>query len=1214
MGTDAISKLLAKYRVLIPWWPFGLAILLVVILILNTPSAPYSGSESFVEGNQKPSRTSQTPTFIDTTLSSGLAFSHLQGDKKLTGLNETLGTGACAFDYDNDGWIDLFLVNGSGQTRFYGSQYWWHLPKGNALFRNLGNGKFENVTTKAGLKAQVWGMGCVSADLDNDGDSDLLVTTIGHNILYRNNGNGSFADVTTQSGIAGKRWSTSATVADYDGDGQLDIYIANYIDYRKGAYTYEPGSQFTGGTSQAFDPALYDAQANRLYRNLGGMQFEDTSRAANVENKHGRSLGVVWLDANDDTYPDLFVANDKGAPNELFVNQGNGKFIPAGAASRVSTALGSMGVSHGDTDNDGDIDVVVGSDTGHAPLLLINGESSESSTSGTNTQEIKFSDLARARGIGGEETIEYSGWSPGLHDFNNDGWLDLFMANGLATPDPDTGKIPQGQQKQLWINKRDGSYREVSRQAGAPLLDTQSARGASFADFDNDGDMDIYVAHNNGLGQFLVNSDKGNNWLGIKLVGTKSNRDAIGTKVTVHTAATKQQRTVSSGDGALSDSDRRLHFGLGATNKIERLEVRWPNGRIQTFDDIPISNYLLITEGDSDFALISTQKQSGINKPDFNLKISINDATKRGLYLEWLAASSGIESALPELETGLQDKDPAARYSVIELLKAHPHPGSLALLVRALTDESIKNRVAVVRAIRAYESETSIRWLLRMFRDPAAEVRIATADAFAFFYREEEAVVHRKYLAIPYLIRLLQDNDSEVRQAAARALGDAERYRGVQPLLAALGDPEASVRAEVARALGLIRERESIPALRKLVNEANQPPLVRAQGLIALKRLNYNNTDRLLRDLLSKSKNTRDLKPGLQTIKAIMNDEDDGIVFNRKQLIDVIALRVQKLQAEKVYSPLSIEIIDTLAASHSLEAVRPLQPYTRHPDAAVRKASYGALIRVNSTRAKTYLVEALGDSSADLRASMLGLAQSKNIKLPATLLLKQLAYTQTRVGAIKLLEHHPTRSTVQRMYSIATSSQEKSTVRLAALNSLTTIGIKKPALNRKIFQHSDEKLRLAALEYWASRQPRFITANNPPPTIAQGLTDSSITVRLGTIDFLLTRPEAWAKRSLRQSAQDSNKDLALRLHIIDGLAADGSRSAIQTLEALTRLRHDAISRIAMEKLAGLHSKQTDSMMWTILKNKQESDEFRFLAAEALQPRHTKAVLLILQSG
>ena len=308
----------------------------LALVFWNIPNTPmeYRVSQKAPFLNAPAPPPPASPVFRDATLSSGLHFIHWQGGQKLEGLDETTGSGACVLDYDNDGWMDLFLVNGSGQSHFYRRTQWWQKPVSSALYRNESDGTFQEVTEGAGLRQTRWGMGCVTGDLDNDGDSDLFLTTLGQNVLYRNNGDGTFTEVTTASGIQGEGWSTSAVLADYDQDGLLDIYVVNYLSYPKGAHTFERDSGFQASARPSFDPTLFNSLPNQLYHNRGGLVFEEVAQSAGVEDASGRGLAALWLDVNQDGYPDLVVSNDKGFPNSLFINLQNGRFQPADFSSR----------------------------------------------------------------------------------------------------------------------------------------------------------------------------------------------------------------------------------------------------------------------------------------------------------------------------------------------------------------------------------------------------------------------------------------------------------------------------------------------------------------------------------------------------------------------------------------------------------------------------------------------------------------------------------------------------------------------------------------------------------------------------------------------------------------------------------------------------------------------------------------------------------------
>ena len=506
------------------FWASTLSIVGVVGFVLFYQLMPPIGNLSLNQQPSKPKPPNNAPplvSFTDATLDMAIQFVHEQGEDQLSGIDESLGSGVCAFDYDGDGWTDLFLVNGSGHTHYYGKHYWWQDTTAPALLKNMDGKVFEDVTKKAGLVKENWGMGCLTADFDNDGDPDLFLTNLGGNQLYRNEGNGRFTDITQDSGIVGDIWSTSAVAADINGDGLLDIYVGNYIKFNKGTKTFESGSQFAPEKPPTFDASLYDAQPNQLYLNLGGLKFREMASEAGVAVVDGRTLDVHSQDINADGKPDLLVTNDRGTgSNMAFLNLDGLHFQASNTAFRLQSPRGSRGIASGDLDNDGDDDLIIANPPGESLALLIRGTTTSLQNSNPATSPIQFADLSRKLGVGNSEYSNLSGWTPGVQDFNNDGSLDLFLASGHLEPDPDTHRVSEGQHKQLWLNRGDGSFVDATATAGKSLLDNQSARGAVFADFDNDGDMDAYVAHNNDLGQFLRNdTPNSRHWLELQLIG-----------------------------------------------------------------------------------------------------------------------------------------------------------------------------------------------------------------------------------------------------------------------------------------------------------------------------------------------------------------------------------------------------------------------------------------------------------------------------------------------------------------------------------------------------------------------------------------------------------------------------------------------------------------------------------------------------------------------
>lgn len=768
-------------------------------------------------------------SFSDRTLQVGLNFSHQQGDERLAGIDESLGSGACSADFNNDGWVDLFLVNGSGQTRYYGKPYWWQQVKGNALYLNNGDGGFDDVTVDAGLAKPIWGMGCLVADFDNDGNADLFITAKDGNWLYRNGGDGHFVDMTAQSGVQDRGWTTSTAVADFNRDGLLDLYVGRFIDFDKGKKTYETNSQFVAEKSTTFDASLFSALPNRLYLNQGDFKFKEIAQSLGVEDNDGRTLDVSWQDLDKDGWLDLLISNDKGTgSNKAYLNRQGGGFEPIAQPLGLRSALGSRGIGSGDLDNDGNLDLVIASPAGENVLALF----WLSNDKGAG----RFKDLARDIGIAGDHYMSVSGWSPLIRDFNNDGFNDLMIASGFLEPDPDTMRVSLGQAKKIWFNDGRGHFIDGERFAGLALKDKQSARGVTAADFDNDGDVDLYITHNNDLGQYLRNELASGNWLGLKLVGRNANRDAIGAIVHLEAEHSRQTKSISSGEGFLSDSDKRLLFGLAGNPGPVNIVVEWPGGKRQKFRISQLNRYWQLVEAESDPQNYPLKARPN-DASSMRLSLGADQPSIRIRHLEFLKRYAGEAELIVGLQQAMQDQAGEVRHAAIKLASELGKGQGLPILLQALDDPLAENVITAISALRGFEDEASVRWLLRGFGRDNPEIKIALADTFAYFFGEEEAVIYRKYLAVPYLIRLLDDSEPQVRKAAARALAVAERFRGLNALIDHLQDRDFEVRAEIVRALGLIRQAEALPSLNALLDDSEQPANVVANLLLALKRL-----------------------------------------------------------------------------------------------------------------------------------------------------------------------------------------------------------------------------------------------------------------------------------------------------------------------------------------------------------------------------------------
>jgi hypothetical protein len=525
------------------------------------------------------------PAFTDVAEESGILFTHDNGfDGTRYRVVETVNGGLALLDFDRDGWLDIYFTN--GRKIDPGPD-----PPRDALYRNEGGGRFADATARARLGDERLSLGCAAADFDGDGDPDLYVTNEGGNRLYRNEGDGTFTDIAEAAGVASGTMDSGSAFLDMDRDGDLDLYVASYAiddtDYRPCPQRAVPGY---------CPPRNYRPPPHKLFANLGNGGFRDVSRESGILDVEGggRGLGVIAADFNDDGHPDIYVANDMNA-NFMFLGDGKGRFrevaIENGTAfGDQGEELGSMGVDAQDYDGDGRLDLCVTNYQNQINNLY--------RASGKDGYE----DMARLAGVA-DRVLADVAWGVGLVDLDGDGWRDLFIANGHLNPRTremdESTSFPQP--KRVFRNLGGGRFADVAARAGAAVTAPRVSRGAAFGDLDNDGDLDIAVLELNGRPQLLRNEAGGvNAWCLLELRGTGLNRDAIGARVRLTAGGRTQIGERRSSDSYLSANDPRLHFGLGGASRIDRLEVRWPDGAVEAHEGLPVRRLLIITRGQRD--------------------------------------------------------------------------------------------------------------------------------------------------------------------------------------------------------------------------------------------------------------------------------------------------------------------------------------------------------------------------------------------------------------------------------------------------------------------------------------------------------------------------------------------------------------------------------------------------------------------------------------
>jgi hypothetical protein len=561
---------------------FSLVAVLAISLALN----------SYAQKASRPVRGAGVSFQEVPSQSSAITWFHNNAHSPERQLPETVGAGCAFFDYDNDGWMDVYLVN-SGPSDFFTPV----APLKNALYRNNRDGTFTDMTEKAGVAGGRFGMGVAAADYEGDGHVDLYITNYGRNILYRNNGNGTFTDVTEKAGVPAPGWSTCSTWFDFDNDGKLDLFVSSFVFYDK--------SQNPLCTDPTLKrryycvPRLFKPQPSRLFRNNGDGTFADVSRASGIADFPGKSFGAVASDLNNDGLMDLFVANDT-MPNFLFVNKGEGKFeevgLPAGVAyGENGRPRSGMGVDAADYDGDGWQD------------LFVANIDQEFFSLYHNEKELIFTDQP---GEIAPATQLLSGWGLKFFDYDNDGDPDLFLVNGHPD-DMIESRVPRVRYKEqlLMFENTGRAFKDVSSISGAAFSKVFSGRGMATGDFDNDGDADV-ITSNNGEPPLLLRNEGGNrnNWLGLHLVTTKSNPAAIGAMISWESGGIKRSRLKTGGGSYLSSHDPREILGIGAANKIDSIEIRWPSGTIDKLTNLPLNTYVRVQEGSGLFKVDARSK------------------------------------------------------------------------------------------------------------------------------------------------------------------------------------------------------------------------------------------------------------------------------------------------------------------------------------------------------------------------------------------------------------------------------------------------------------------------------------------------------------------------------------------------------------------------------------------------------------------------------
>lgn len=779
-----------------------------IILILAIVLSNTSSELELVFNEDSPSigLVSKKIQLDDETIERGITYVHSQTSETISGLDQALGSGACAFDMDNDNDMDIYIVGGSGAQRFYGKKAWWSRKHTGHLYRNRGDGYFENVTEQYGLSFELWGMGCNVADFDHNGFIDLLVTGRRQNVLYRNTGNGQFTKVAFDNNSA---WSTSAAVGDYNNDGLMDIYIGNYLKYDKAAKHFESLSGYDTGLTQ-FRPDFYQAQTNKLYTNHNNFRFESDADKLNIANPEGRTLSAKWFDANNDSWPDLIVFNDAGSSTRLFINHKGRNFSKASINKHFDLPSGIRNGAINDYDNDDDGDFILSTSLGNPVALL-------------NKKENKYQNTLWQDHDNSEIFSGFSGYGIQFIDLNNDGNDDIYHGNGLSRPDTDAKAISIGQPDVISLADGRGKFTVAAQADKSPLQVPMSTRSVIKLDIDNDGDKDILLTANNNPARLLVNNTPITQWVGFSLVDQYGNHGNY-QKATIQTS--KRVKTFfADNDTFLGHHDHRLTLALADNEVIHSVKIQWQNGDTRIIKPLSLNTYHVIQQNKGVTLEYKQPPTLSIRKIPIQLAI-------------WQIKTAKFN--VNEILSAYNRANRNERLEVITAIKQYDkHYRLLSVLKQALNSQDSTIVIAAVNVLKAFELEQSHYWLSVLFKHKDPQVLCATANTFRHFYIEEEAFIIHKLLAVPHLIRLLTHSKPKVVECAIMALAESKSVRAVEPIKQKLLDSKNNhIISAAIYALGELRHTRSIAALKRY-SEKNALTEKALFQLNAIQKSNY---------------------------------------------------------------------------------------------------------------------------------------------------------------------------------------------------------------------------------------------------------------------------------------------------------------------------------------------------------------------------------------
>lgn len=1154
---------------------FGLITFFILYITIELQPTPRSELTTVILVPFEKKITVAKAAFKESSLKWKIKNKHQQTSKQLTSLTETIGSGICTLDINKDGWMDLFFVGGSGHTRYYGKQSWWLKNSGNRLLLNIKGKYFSDITESSGLTNTKWGMGCSVADFNNDGLSDLFITTLGKNQLFANQADNTFIDVTHKSGLSGNNWSMAATLGDFNKDGLLDIYLSNFIDYKKGARTFERTQGFRLTTDTAFDATLYDPQSNKLYVNKGNFVFEDVTTKMDVANPLGRSVGAKWYDINQDSWLDLIIINAQKSANQVLINHEGKNFSRAESLYAPLEVSSSHGILINDFNNNQQNEFFISRSIGYPPVFLkfIN------SVEGNNKNV--FKDDSWNNGLAQAKLLSNNSWATLSADFNNDSFLDLFIANGMSTPDIDVPFVSQGQQNTIFLNNNIGGFKLQSSAFEKHF--PNSSRGAITVDLNNDGTMEIVVSNNNGDLQIFENKIKNdNNWLGINLFSDNKSEGIYGTMIELRVKGLTLQKKIQPKQTFLSQSDHRIHFGLAENDIIDKLNIYWPDGKISSFDHIKVNQYISINKQES--RIIKNPPTVDKNQREKAAYLNLNEQSLQAL------TTFLMQYPPDEVDNKIIDiwhkSSPETQELILINLNKKWHSNFISIVKEALTSHHTQLRLLAIQILKKLEIESSINWLIPLLNDTQPRIQCEIAKTFEFFFNEEEAVTHRKFLALSPLIKKLESANDEVKVCIINALSRAEKKRAILLLLQLVNTSQnPTVQAASIRALGLIRDKRAIKPLIKIINNAQADAEVLASSLIALKRLNYKHINKLVNLVIGSAthpeKATTAMTRKSYQVLSYLFSHPDGTTFSHKQLQTLFTNLVkQNKSAETEEESTLVAKLNTIAAGKLQQDYLLIQPLLMHPNNKVQLQAFKSLASLNNVKAKELFEKSLLMLPFPELIFTIKQLNKQELTLSNHFIKRMLAYAhQAQYPIVQLSQLLPlfSQESAIKLFNQLINSNLSNVAMLQVFNDCALANI--PHLIKTdidISSLSNEALLAYGVCIFSEKDSSLVTSNK--------------LLSLKKHQLLLTL--------LMNKSFSENEKNTLLIKAAQGDAIIAEAALLKRMKTLPKIYYpEALSALSNHQL----TTSLQNFLWKIVENDEQSDEVRLFAAKYLVP-------------